>query len=134
LLDAPAAGRRPPPRPGSSRPLASHRGGRCSAKRNDAGGVAGGPVRQAKRMSAEPQPVALDVAIVSYRCRDLLRACLASLDQHAPECPMSVCVVDNASGDGTAAMVAREFSHVTLIESGTNRGFAAATNAAIRRG
>ena len=84
-------------------------------------------------MSAVQQPVALDVAIVSYRCRDLLRACLASLDQHAPECPMSVCVVDNASGDGTAAMVAREFSHVTLIESGTNRGFAAATNAAIRR-
>jgi N-acetylglucosaminyl-diphospho-decaprenol L-rhamnosyltransferase len=85
-------------------------------------------------MSAQPPPVALDVAIVSYRCRDLLRACLASLDQHAPECPMSICVVDNASGDGTAAMVAREFPRVTLIESETNRGFAAATNAAIRRG
>jgi N-acetylglucosaminyl-diphospho-decaprenol L-rhamnosyltransferase len=85
-------------------------------------------------MSAVHQPVALDVAIVSYRCRDLLRACLASLDQHAPECPMSICVVDNASGDGTAAIVAHEFPHVALIESETNRGFAAATNAAIRRG
>jgi len=85
-------------------------------------------------MSAQPQPVALDVAIVSYRCRDLLRACLASLEQHAPACPVSTCVVDNASGDGTAAMVVHEFSHVTLIESETNRGFAAATNAAIRRG
>jgi N-acetylglucosaminyl-diphospho-decaprenol L-rhamnosyltransferase len=85
-------------------------------------------------MSAQPQPVALDVAIVSYRCRDLLRACLASLDEHAPVCPMSTCVVDNASGDGTAAMVAREFPHVTLIESETNRGFAAATNVAIGHG
>jgi GT2 family glycosyltransferase len=85
-------------------------------------------------MSAQPQPVALDVAIVSYRCRDLLRACLASLDQHAPACPMSISVVDNASGDGTVAMVAREFPHVMLIESETNCGFAAATNAAIRPG
>jgi GT2 family glycosyltransferase len=85
-------------------------------------------------MSPQPQPIALDVAIVSYRCRDLLRACLASLDEHAPGCPMNTCVVDNASGDGTAAMVAREFPHVTLIESETNRGFAAATNVAIGHG
>ena len=47
---------------------------------------------------------------------------------------MITCVVDNASGDGTVAMVAREFPHITMIESETNRGFAAATNAAIRRG
>jgi GT2 family glycosyltransferase len=85
-------------------------------------------------MSPQPQPIALDVAIVSYRCRDLLRACLASLDEHAPGCPMTTCVVDNASGDGTAAMVAREFPQVTLIESETNRGFAAATNVAIGHG
>jgi GT2 family glycosyltransferase len=85
-------------------------------------------------MSPQPQPIDLDVAIVSYRCRDLLRACLASLDEHAPGCPMNTCVVDNASGDGTAAMVAREFPHVTLIESETNRGFAAATNVAIGHG
>ena len=85
-------------------------------------------------MSAQPQTVALDVAIVSYRCRDLLRACLASLDEHAPVCPMSTFVVDNASADGTAAMVAREFPHVSLIESETNRGFAAGTNVAIGHG
>ena len=43
-------------------------------------------------------------------------------------------VVDNASGDGTAAMVAREFREVRLTVSATNSGFGAATNLAIRAG
>jgi len=39
--------------------------------------------------------------------------------------------VDNASDDGSAAMVRREFPHVRLIENAENRGFAAANNQGI---
>ena len=76
----------------------------------------------------------LDVVIVSYRCETLLRNCLASLRDHPPERPMRVHVVDNASGDGTAEMVAREFPEFELTESEENLGFGAANNLAIRAG
>ena len=76
----------------------------------------------------------MDVAIVSFRASDLLRRCLASLREHPPEEAMTVWVVDNASDDGTAEMVAREFPWVKLVENKENRGFAAATNQAIRAG
>jgi N-acetylglucosaminyl-diphospho-decaprenol L-rhamnosyltransferase len=76
----------------------------------------------------------LDVVIVSYRSRDLLRDCLASLCEHAPDGPVAVHVVDNASGDGAADMVAVEFPGTDFVEEGENLGFARATNIGIRRG
>jgi GT2 family glycosyltransferase len=85
-------------------------------------------------MAAEPEPPALEVVIVSYRCESLLRDCLASLREHPPSRPMSVHVIDNASGDGTAPMVRREFPQVELTESPENLGFSAANNLAIRAG
>jgi GT2 family glycosyltransferase len=78
--------------------------------------------------------VTLDVVIVSYRSRELLRDCLASLRAHGPSRPMKVIVVDNASGDGTTEMVAADFPEVELIASPTNLGFAAATNLGAKRG
>ena len=81
----------------------------------------------------EPQP-GLDVVIVSYRCEGLLRDCLTSLRERPPKRAMSVHVVDNASGDGTAEMVAREFGEVGLTASESNLGFSAANNVAIRAG
>ncbi len=77
---------------------------------------------------------ALDVVIVSYRCEGLLRDCLQSLREHPPGGAMTVQVVDNASGDGTAEMVEREFGEVRLRVSDRNIGFAAANNLAIRDG
>jgi N-acetylglucosaminyl-diphospho-decaprenol L-rhamnosyltransferase len=76
----------------------------------------------------------LDVVIVSYRSRELLRACLKALRAHSPSVPMSIVVVDNASGDGTVEMVAGEFPEVDLVPSSRNLGFAAATNLGARRG
>jgi N-acetylglucosaminyl-diphospho-decaprenol L-rhamnosyltransferase len=76
----------------------------------------------------------LDVVIVSYRCRDLLRACLASLLDHPPAWALHVTVVDNASEDGTTEMVRSEFPTVELIGNPENRGFAAAANQGIRTG
>jgi N-acetylglucosaminyl-diphospho-decaprenol L-rhamnosyltransferase len=74
------------------------------------------------------------VVIVSFRCESLLRDCLQSLFEHPAAGDMSVHVVDNASGDGTAEMVGREFPEVRLTASGRNLGFAAASNLAIREG
>jgi N-acetylglucosaminyl-diphospho-decaprenol L-rhamnosyltransferase len=45
-----------------------------------------------------------------------------------------VFVVDNASGDGTAEMVRRDFPEVCLDAAPANLGFAAATNRAVLRG
>jgi N-acetylglucosaminyl-diphospho-decaprenol L-rhamnosyltransferase len=76
----------------------------------------------------------LDVSIVSYRCEGLLRDCLQSLRDNPPSRGMTVHVVDNASGDGTAEMVARDFPEYRLTASEQNLGFSAANNIAIRAG
>jgi N-acetylglucosaminyl-diphospho-decaprenol L-rhamnosyltransferase len=75
----------------------------------------------------------LDVVIVSYRCEGLLRGCLRALAGHSPDRPMAIHVVDNASGDGTAEMVAREFPDVELTVNARNLGFSAANNQVLRR-
>jgi GT2 family glycosyltransferase len=85
-----------------------------------------------RALQTRPEEDGLDVGIVSYRSRDLLRACLESLRAHAPARPLRVIVVDNDSRDGTVELV-RGLSGVELIEAGRNLGFAAATNVAIRR-
>jgi N-acetylglucosaminyl-diphospho-decaprenol L-rhamnosyltransferase len=76
----------------------------------------------------------LDVVIVSYRCEGLLRDCLASLRENPASGQMRVIVVDNASGDGTPAMVRREFGEVELIEQPSNSGFSVANNVGIAAG
>jgi GT2 family glycosyltransferase len=72
--------------------------------------------------------------IVSFRSKELLRRCLGSLQEHPPGRRFTVQVVDNASGDGTADMVAREFPEVKLTRNSDNLGFAAANNLAIAEG
>lgn len=74
----------------------------------------------------------LDICLVSWRTRDLLRACLGSVVEQ-PEVAQII-VVDNASGDGTAEMVKQEFPSVQLIANSENLGFAAGNNQAIRAG
>ena len=76
----------------------------------------------------------LDVSIVSYRCEALLRDCLQSLRENPPSGPMHVRVVDNASGDGTAEMVEREFPEATLTVRPQIIWFCAAKYIAIRGG
>ena len=82
-------------------------------------------------------PVVLDlgVVIVNWNTRDLLRDCLRSLATCQPTAPafrFGVIVVDNASSDGSAAMVRAEFPDVTVIESAINGGFAYANNLGLR--
>jgi N-acetylglucosaminyl-diphospho-decaprenol L-rhamnosyltransferase len=72
------------------------------------------------------------VCIVNWNCRELLRGCLDSLLNEGQGVSLEVIVVDNASEDGAAAMVAREFPQVRLIQNRVNAGFARANNQAAR--
>ncbi len=77
----------------------------------------------------------LGVVIVSYNVRDLLRACLRSLDEEVARTPgldADIVVVDNASADGSAAMVADAFPQVTLVASQENLGFARGNNVGLK--
>lgn len=74
----------------------------------------------------------LSVVIVNWNTRELLRACLESIRQHTSEITYEIIVVDNASHDGSSAMVRQQFPDVRLIENTENLGFAAANNQAIR--
>jgi N-acetylglucosaminyl-diphospho-decaprenol L-rhamnosyltransferase len=79
------------------------------------------------------KPPRLEVVIVSYRCPALLEACLRSIAEHPYTAgPSIVTVVDNASGDGTAAAVRARFPDVRLVEMARNVGFSAANNIALR--
>jgi GT2 family glycosyltransferase len=68
----------------------------------------------------------LAAVIVSYNTVALLHDCLASLA--SCRLPLRVVVVDNASRDGSAALVRATFPAVELIEAGGNLGFAGGTN------
>src|SRR4051794_10630810 len=74
----------------------------------------------------------LAIVIVSYNTRDLLRDCLRSIGPGGPACALDIWVVDNVSRDGSAAMVRAEFSHVHVIDSPRNGGYAYANNLALR--
>ena len=72
----------------------------------------------------------ITIAVITHDRREEVRRTLRHCSDLAerPE----VIVVDNASSDGTAAMIRREFPQVTLIESRRNLG-AVARNLAVRR-
>jgi N-acetylglucosaminyl-diphospho-decaprenol L-rhamnosyltransferase len=75
----------------------------------------------------------LSVIIVNYETRADLIKCLDSLKKYAPVAAHEVFVVDNASTDGSADMIAREYPHVTLIRNPSNEGFSRANNRAIQK-
>ncbi len=72
----------------------------------------------------------VSIVIVTYRCRDEARECLASLYLEASQASFEVIVLDNASRDGTVEMVAAEFPDVRLLALDDNIGFAAGVNRA----
>lgn len=76
----------------------------------------------------------LAVIIVSWNVRDLLRRCLRAVDASLAGSGIAytVVVVDNASSDGTPAMLRAEFPQVRLLEPGRNLGFAGGNNVALR--
>lgn len=74
----------------------------------------------------------LTIIVVSWNARAFLGDCLASLlAQDYPA--FKVVLVDNASTDGSADWVRRQFPAVHVIENERNVGFAAGNNVALRR-
>lgn len=74
----------------------------------------------------------LSVIIVNWNTEELLRNCLRSVYGTIEGLAFEIIVVDNASGDGSVAMLKVEFPQVRRIENYDNRGFAAANNQAFR--
>ncbi len=76
----------------------------------------------------------LTIIIVSWNVCDLLRRCLQTVvtSLSASDIDYRVIVVDNASSDGTVAMLQAEFPHVLVRIPDRNLGFAAGTNLALR--
>jgi N-acetylglucosaminyl-diphospho-decaprenol L-rhamnosyltransferase len=75
-------------------------------------------------------PPVVSVCIANWNCKDLLRSCLASLFDRPQGVSFEVIVVDNASTDGAAEMVAAAFPTVRLLRNPANLGFSRANNQA----
>ena len=78
----------------------------------------------------------VSIVIVNWNTRAMTRDCLASVRLGLQHLAAEVIVIDNASADGSAEMIASEFPECTLVRNAANRGFAAANNQgfAIARG
>jgi len=74
-----------------------------------------------------PIPQVLSIVIVSLNAREYLRRCLDSIYTHLA-IDFEIAVIDNASRDGSAEMVAREFPEVRLLRNRRNVGYATAAN------
>lgn len=75
----------------------------------------------------------LSIIIVSWRVKELLEQCLASIFRQSFDFSYEVIVIDNNSGDGTVEMVEADFSQVQLVKSQINLGFARANNLGLKR-
>ena len=72
----------------------------------------------------------VSISIVNWNTRDELRECLQTVLSQTG-ITFDITVVDNASSDGSAEMVAAEFPHARLIVNERNFGFGRAHNQAI---
>lgn len=71
------------------------------------------------------------VVVLNYRMCGQVIACLRSLLQ-LNYADVRIVVVDNNSNDGIGEIVGREFSAVTVIQTGANLGYTGGNNAGIR--
>jgi GT2 family glycosyltransferase len=73
----------------------------------------------------------ISAIVVSYNTRDMTLECLRALKADLSAMPSEIWVVDNASSDGSAEAVEREFPDIHVLCSGRNAGFGAANNLAM---
>jgi len=90
-------------------------------------------MRLSRQEFSVQEPPELSIIIVNWNTIDLLRDCLNSVHAETKATSFEVFVVDNASSDGSADIIKREFPQVRLIENKENLGFARANNQAIRQ-
>ena len=75
----------------------------------------------------------VSVIVVSYNTRALTLDCLRSVYDQTNGLSFEVIVVDNASTDGSASAVAKQFAEASVIALDDNIGFARANNLASER-
>ncbi len=68
------------------------------------------------------------VILVSYNTAGLLHRCIDHLRAASAGLRVSVVIVDNASRDGSVALLKRDFTDCTVIENSVNVGFGRANN------
>lgn len=73
----------------------------------------------------------LSIIIVNWNTRNLLAQCLQSVYDTANDLALEMIVVDNASSDGSVAMVRGRFPQTRVIANSENVGFVHANNQAI---
>lgn len=73
----------------------------------------------------------LSILIINWNTLEMLRDVLRSTFDNLDALDAEVIVVDNASSDGSADMVAAEFPQAVLVRNTENTGFAAANNQAM---
>jgi len=75
----------------------------------------------------------LSVIIVNFNTENLLEDCLTSIFNQTKGINFEVLVIDNASSDGSVAMVKKKFPQAVLIANKKNLGFAKANNQGLRQ-
>lgn len=83
--------------------------------------------------SGTPVEPCVAVVIVTHRSEDQIAHCLASVERVSAWLAVETVVIDNASTDGTVALIRESFPHIELCANTENRGFAAACNQGIAR-
>jgi GT2 family glycosyltransferase len=73
---------------------------------------------------------AVSIIIVNWNSRMYLRNCIKSIYETCQNIQVEIIIVDNASYDGSIEMCKNEFPDVKTIQLSSNKGFAAANNAA----
>ncbi|MBN2006827.1 MAG: glycosyltransferase family 2 protein [Anaerolineae bacterium] len=74
----------------------------------------------------------ISIIVVSWNVSSLLADCLHTILSETTEVTYQITVVDNASTDGSADMIMRNFPEVNLIRNSENLGFARGNNLGIR--
>ena len=75
----------------------------------------------------------LSIVIVTFNSRSHVDACLRSIADSRPAVDHEIVVIDNASTDGTPALVRERWPVVRVIDAGANLGFARGNNLGFRQ-
>ena len=90
------------------------------------------PTPSPRSDTAQPDRRRVGVVIVTYNSAEIIEGCLDALDGAAPRSHVDIVVVDNDSADDVAARARSHRSAPTVIETGTNGGYAAGINVGTR--
>ncbi len=76
--------------------------------------------------------IEVSIVIVNYNVKHFLEQCLMAVEKARHNLNIEIIVVDNASVDGSQAMIKKKFPNILLIENHKNLGFAKANNQALK--